>query len=93
MRLRGPWIVRGSRLDTSISGTSGFIAAFGDVQIPMSPYTFYPACLHSRSGTTLWVGVPFGSLAGVDADSPSVLFKNSMGSTVSYAVKWRHVNP
>lgn len=93
MRLWGPWIVRGSLLNTSVSSQTGFIPNFSNVQIPLSPYTFYPASLHSRAGTVLWPTIVFGALIDVDADNPIMQFNNLMGSPVSYAAEWRHINP
>ena len=93
MRLRGPWIVRSASLDTSVSSAGGFVAGYNTVLFPTSPYTFFPALLHSRTGTALWLTIPNGSLGDIDADSPFVEFKNLMSSGAAWAAEWRHINP
>ena len=93
MRLRGPWIIRGAGLDTSVSSLSGTIPVRSGINITMNPYTFAPAIHHGRPGTDVWLAVPWAPAIPLDADHPAILLRNLLGSTVSYAVEWRHVNP
>lgn len=91
MRLRGPWLINRSRLDTSTSSQGGTILANTAVVISMNPYSFFP----DREGrmTALWDLSPmFGITPAADADAPQFLFFNNDPSDRPYDTAWRHVN-
>lgn len=93
MRLRGPWIIRGAGLDTSISSQSGQIAANGRVPVPLSPYTFYPGIIHGGVFSEVSLHVQLNLVFPPNADLPFLRLANLSGFIVPYGVEWRHVNP
>ncbi len=93
LRLRGPWIVRGGLLDTSVSSQGGSIAAGGSVALAMSAYTFMPDMLGRDLFSFLDLRVRISFLGGANADSPNLALINQSGSATTYATQWRHINP
>ena len=96
MRLRGPWLINRSRLDTSTSSQFGTIAAGGIVQVNVDGYAFWcdmnmvltldlfitPALVFSTPPPP---GFP---------DAPRFTIRNddSMNDR-DYLVGWRFINP
>ena len=93
MRLRGPWIVRGAGLDTSVSSQSGTILSNNFVYLAMSPYSFFPDVLHRRFFTRVEFGAQLNLFLPPNADAPYLQLYNPIGATAPYAAAWRHVNP
>ncbi|KKL26156.1 hypothetical protein LCGC14_2398130 [marine sediment metagenome] len=93
LRLRGPWIVRGGLLDTSVSSQGGSIAAGGSVALVMSAYTFMPDMLGRDLFSFLDVRVRIALLGLPNADSPRLALINESGSATTYLAEWRHINP
>ncbi len=93
MRLRGPWLIRGAGLDTSVTYVSGTLTGGSRVALTMSPYTFAPDMFHKRAASIvelrMWLDV-FGSL---DEDAPRIGLYNPTGVSAVYYAGWRHVNP
>ena len=93
MRLRGPWIIRGAGLDTSVSSQSGTLGSTLMVSIMLSPYTFFLDVLQRQSASQVWPinrKVP-GGLA--DADAPEYRIRNASTKSAQYDAEWRHINP
>ncbi len=93
LRLRGPWLIRGAGLDTSVSSQSGSIPGNNVVNLMLSPYSFFPDFLQRR-----WLGmvelyVRFDFLFPSDADAPQLQLYNKAGADADYDSEWRHVNP
>lgn len=93
MRLRGPWIVRGSLLDTSVSSQSGTIGADSEVSLAMGPYTFFPSIIHRRGGSFVNLRVRYHFFFPPSADVPILMLYNPPGANAPYIAKWRHINP
>ena len=93
MRLRGPWIIRGAGLDTSVSSQSGSIPPNTYLAVMLSPYSFFPDRLQRK-----WVNqvddiLRYDLIFPADADAPQLLFYNHPGAAAPYVVEWRHINP
>ena len=93
MRLRGPWLIRGILLDTSISGQSGIIGPGSAVSVVMNAYSFYPAIIHTRLFSRMARRVIVNLLGPAVADNPILELFNPIGDTSDYDMEWRHVNP
>lgn len=93
VRLRGPWIIRGAGLDTSISSQSGSIPAGSAVALAMSPYSFMPDSLGRHLFTYMHYVARIAFVGSPDADNPRPTLYNSTGGAVNYASEWRHINP
>ena len=92
MRLRGPWRINQSRLDTSVSSQGGAIGADLGVVVSLSAYSFFPDM--EAWLTNLWELSPmFAIVPLADADSPQFILLNRDPSPRLYDVQWRHVNP
>ncbi len=92
MRLRGPWRIHQSRLDTSVSSQGGVVAGNFTVVVTLSAYSFFPDI--EAQAPILWnlypmaVGTPSANEA-----IPQFLLHNKYVNPRLYDVQWRHVNP
>ncbi len=93
MRLRGPWIVRGSIIDTSISSQSGTILPNGQVNLVMNDYTFFPATLHRLLLTHVRMCVPLDFIFPLDVEIPQLQLWNGGWANAPYEAAWRHISP
>ncbi len=92
MRLRGPWLVHQSRLDTSVSSQGGTVPASVGVVVSMSAYSFYPD--REAQMTLLWDLSPmYAGIPSADEASPQFLLINNDPAPRVYDIQWRHVNP
>ena len=93
MRLRGPWIIRGILLDTSVSSQSGTILGNDIVAVVMSPYSFFPDVLQRRALNAVEINVRYDFVLPPNAEMPKLMLYNIPGGPAPYAAEWRHVNP
>lgn len=93
MRLRGPWCVCGTGIETSVSSQSGTILGGWTVNLVMNPMTFFPDMLHRRLANFVNIVVRLDFIFGVDADLPKLSLYNPPGAGAPYAAEWRHINP
>ncbi len=92
LRLRGPWWINQSRLDTSVSSQGGEILANGAVVVTLSAYSFFPD--REAQMTIPWDLYPmYAGIPPANEAIPQFLIGNNEGSARSYDVQWRHVNP
>lgn len=93
LRLRGPWLIRGILLDTSISSQSGTIGPSSVAILHMSPFTFFPGISYDRVLSRMVLRVTVDVFGAVDADDPHLELFNPPGVPTDYVAEWRHVNP
>lgn len=93
LRLRGPWLIRGILLDTSISSQSGTISSDSMVKIPLSPYTFFPGLVHNRLLSFVTMRIPIELFGSAEADAPDLVLYTPAPVSADYESEWRHINP
>ena len=93
LRLRGPLILRGASLSTSVSSQSGSILAGGSVALIMSAYSFMPDTLGRDLFSFLDLRVKIDLFGPANADSPRLALINQSGSATAYVAQWRHIDP
>ena len=93
LRLRGPLILRGASLSTSVSSQSGSIPGGLSVSLAMSAYSFMPDILGTNLFTFLDVRVKIDFLGSPDADAPVLALINPGAPAVPYQAEWRHIDP
>lgn len=93
MRLRGPWIVRGLLLDTSVSSQSGTIPGGQAAAVGMSAYSFFPDVLCTSLFRIVDLRLRISIITPPNADTPRLLMVNQSAGAANYEAEWRHVNP
>ncbi len=92
MRLRGPWLINQSRLDTSVSSQGGMVGANSAVVVTLSAYSFFP----DRETQMLTLGAiapMFAPVPSANEGVPQFFLVNNDGTPRLYDVEWRHINP
>ena len=85
-------LITQSQISTSVSSQTGTIAGAGAATITMSPYTFAQGIAHDKLSSSIHTFITPDAALVADPDSPSFEIINTVGGSLDYKVKWRHIN-